>query len=293
MSEEIKPQPDKRGEIRKNYESSELIKTVKKQLDNILLALLPAAQEEHKHSELLNLVRKGISVAELVAKYPATRIADELVNTVVMVGGLERRLNDAEKMAYTDSLSQLKNRRFFDDKIIRDIERRHNGKLTSLSLLIYDFDNFKKINDNDQSGHIVGDDVIRAISNLAQKTFSKSCDITRYGGEEFAVIMPYDEDMAHKVCQGFVEKVAQIEFNQSNYPRQVTISGGIAVCEKGDQKDDLVMKADDALYAAKKAGKNRLIAYRPNIRNLVYSPQPKTSQKGFKVGKYRVIISKE
>lgn len=292
MSEEQKQ--DLRGEVRKKYESSELVENVKKQLDNILLALLPAAQEEYKHSELITLVRKGISVADLVAKYPATRIADELANTIIMVGGLEKRLNDAERMAYTDFLTGIANRRKLEDELERELKYVGTTKTPRLSYIMFDIDNFKDL--NDKHGHDAGDYVLIQIGEILNKF--PQLTKARYGGEEFVVLARNYAEMPEHLkisasAQSKIETGEQIaerlrkaienhkfifESKDELIPLNVTASFGVAGYDKGgytyfdhrrgksikkvaDTAKQLHKRADDALYDAKDDGRNRTKAY--------------------------------
>ena len=128
----------------------------------------------------------------------------------------------------------------------------------ALSIVIFDIDNFKKVNDN--YGHLCGDAVLRELS-LACRTILRKCDaLARFGGEEFILLLPETDDasalqVANKLCQLVAEHV--VEYKDAQI--QVTISVGVTTYNPiMDTLDDLLNRADRALYQAKRLGKNRL-----------------------------------
>lgn len=158
------------------------------------------------------------------------------------------------KNSLLDDLTGIYNRRYFDRSLIRELNRarRHTE---SLSLFVLDVDNFK--NFNDSYGHAAGDRVLQKIGALLQNTFRREDIVCRYGGEEFAVILPEtDPGAAFNVCDRIRERLTEI--NIENEP--ISISGGIAgYPEHATDPANLFLIADRALYRAKLEGKNRII----------------------------------
>jgi len=169
---------------------------------------------------------------------------------------LQQARDRAERLASIDMLTELINRRAFYE--IGETElARHARSGESLALLMIDIDYFKSI--NDRYGHGGGDAAIRALADVV-RTQLRAGDIAgRLGGEEFAVLMPGAVlDEATQVAQRLAERVAS---TQTPYEGQVisyTLSIGVAQWQPGESLDALVARADDALYRAKRGGRNRV-----------------------------------
>jgi diguanylate cyclase (GGDEF)-like protein len=171
--------------------------------------------------------------------------------------GLLRRLYES---SVQDALTGAFNRKHFSERLVGEIAyaRRHKAPL---SLLIFDFDHFKRINDS--LGHLGGDHVLRSVAGMVKRTLRAEDVFARYGGEEFAIIARgIDVQRAYLFAERIRITVegARIEFNQVHVP--VTISVGVAslaCCPEGAASDGLVGKADERLYAAKHSGRNRSV----------------------------------
>jgi diguanylate cyclase (GGDEF)-like protein len=165
-------------------------------------------------------------------------------------------------MAVTDSLTGLYVRRYFLAKLQEEIRRaeRYNKVI---SVVMADLDNFKTINDN--YGHDTGDQVLRTVGKFLQKNIREVDIIARYGGEEFVLMIPEaDQDAAFALSERLRAQFAQVE--RENLP-QITMSLGIATYPfDGLEMEDLIRKADAAMYAAKQAGRNKVIKYTGDIR---------------------------
>jgi diguanylate cyclase (GGDEF)-like protein len=166
-----------------------------------------------------------------------------------------RYVDRVRQLAYRDGLTGVFNRRYFESRLIDEITRaaRYGG---GVSVLMTDLDNFKKI--NDAFGHMLGDDVLREVSAIFVGQLRKVDVVCRYGGEEFAVVLPATSGTsAAMVADKLRRAVAKNEFHGVSYP--VTVSIGVAEFPaNGITRDDIVRAADDALYDAKKAGRNRV-----------------------------------
>lgn len=166
------------------------------------------------------------------------------------------------EMAITDELTKIFIRRYFNVKLDGEIKRarRYGGQL---SLAIMDLDYFKSVNDT--YGHQAGDVVLYTIAQLIKNSCREIDVPSRYGGEEFAVVMPETDIEGAKILAERVRAaVAAIKIEE--VPRQLTISIGIASFpDDGKDMKSLIAAADAALYAAKNGGRNRVVAYTPDI----------------------------
>ena len=162
-------------------------------------------------------------------------------------------------LATTDELTSLWNRRYFLDALQREIKRvKRYGQ--PLSLLMLDIDNFKCV--NDEHGHDVGDQVLRGFADSLREHFRENDIPGRLGGEEFAVLLPAtDAEGALTVAERFRDYVEDFPVFSTNVAIQITTSIGIAEYDPDVFKevDDLLIRADRALYQAKNEGRNRTI----------------------------------
>jgi two-component system cell cycle response regulator len=168
-----------------------------------------------------------------------------------------------EKMAELssrDELTGLYNRRYFLEIFERETASTQRYK-TDLVLCMMDLDRFKRI--NDRYGHPAGDAVLKKVSQLLRDSVRKSDIPCRYGGEEFVVILPNTGTEHAKVfCERFRKATESLSIPHNGTNMQITISIGLAQYDVSSDKSsiDLLEKADTALYAAKKAGRNKVVA---------------------------------
>ncbi|AUM12784.1 sensor domain-containing diguanylate cyclase [Ketobacter alkanivorans] len=164
------------------------------------------------------------------------------------------------EMSLTDGLTQVKNRKFLDQRMEQEWSKAKRDTLT-MCLLMIDGDHFKGI--NDKYGHLGGDAVLKHLANILQSNVSRSGDfVARYGGEEFAVMLSNTDLQGAAVVAERVRKaVAETPVEWEGHTIVMTISIGVAGMRPGlDQGiDALVGAADAALYDAKKAGRNRVV----------------------------------
>src|SRR5947209_12284261 len=179
-----------------------------------------------------------------------------LANIVLsIILDLHRRLLD---QAVVDPLTGVFNRRHMERCLSDAIERlRRNAAPTSL--LLIDVDHFKSI--NDQFGHATGDGVLRCIVSLIQNRSRKLDLLFRIGGEEFMLLLPDTQEAAAAVVAE--ELRASIAESRLLDDRQLTVSIGVSELQPGESPDTWMKHADDALYEAKKAGRNRVVCAGP------------------------------
>ncbi len=183
--------------------------------------------------------------------------------------GLIRRRLEIEELIFVDPTTQIHNRRYFEEQLIRELER---SKRTAhpMALLIIDIDDFKQVNDT--YGHTAGDSVLRQMGRVLLENARTVDIVARFGGEEFAVILPrITRDSALTVAERMRESVAGHEFitGVTAEPlRGMTISiGGALYPLDASTKSELLDRADRvSLYEAKRGGKNRVIFWQDTHR---------------------------
>lgn len=157
--------------------------------------------------------------------------------------------------ATTDELTGLFNRRFFWEMLKREASRYRRTQ-KAFAVVIFDIDDFKKINDT--HGHVVGDKVLQEVSECMKETVRKSDIVSRFGGEEFILLLP--ETSLH---QAFIaadkirKRVSDIKFDY--FAESVTVSAGISEAGESEDYESLIIVADERLYKGKKTGKNRVV----------------------------------
>ncbi len=170
---------------------------------------------------------------------------------------LEEKNKLLEEIANLDSLSGLKNRHFFNTRLEEETERanRYNKKL---SLILLDIDYFKRVNDT--YGHDIGDKVIKEIANMLQTSIRKSDVVARWGGEEFAILMPEtDLDEAFLVGEKIRSMAESLDYS---FGEKVTISLGVATWTKFDTIEILFKRVDKVLYRAKISDRRIIRGYK-------------------------------
>jgi len=202
----------------------------------------------------------GASEALLQARFGAARRTSDLESA------LRTALVESRRLATTDELTGVANRRFFATHYLREIARAARYS-HPISVAMCDIDHFKRI--NDQHGHPVGDDVLRQFAQRIQRCLRRGTDwIARLGGEEFAVVLPETGlDQALLVCRKLREALASEPFASGSLRLSVTASFGVAGIESVPRKskglaERLMSVADRALYRSKEAGRDRVAGVR-------------------------------
>jgi diguanylate cyclase (GGDEF)-like protein len=165
-----------------------------------------------------------------------------------------KKANDKLKyLASRDTLTKLYNRRAFDQEIKSIfINQSHRGK--AISLILFDIDDFKSINDN--YGHDIGDQVIIRLAELLKLDMPANSFISRWGGDEFAIIYSADLVKAEFYIKNLIYRIKILQSDELPF---ITISAGITELKSTDNIKSLFKRADNILYEAKESGKNNYI----------------------------------
>lgn len=184
-----------------------------------------------------------------------------IIGSTTDISGRKRKEHELTKLANTDVLTSVLNRRAFMERLDAEISRSRNDKVP-MSVLMLDIDHFKKINDT--YGHPCGDQAIMALTKACESSTRCTDMVGRLGGEEFAMILPETPltsgvSFAERL-RGIVEKT-QID-SLPNYVR-ITVSIGVTPLGRNDTADSILKRADNALYKAKNSGRNKVVSLQP------------------------------
>jgi diguanylate cyclase len=205
------------------------------------------------------LVNQMISATRTMEVH-SKELETQLQSSAREVTDLRDRLEASQQVSLTDHLTAIANRRAFDIELKTGIERSRETA-APLSLVIFDIDHFKLFNDT--WGHQTGDQVLRFVANCISESLKSSDTGARYGGEEFAVILPSCAladavEWAGRICRKVGSK-RLIKRSTGGQLGAVTISAGAAQLHMDESAAQLVRRADTCLYAAKHAGRNRVV----------------------------------
>ncbi|MBV9213618.1 MAG: GGDEF domain-containing protein [Actinobacteria bacterium] len=202
-----------------------------------------------------------------------------LVTTILVVAGgfigvqrehLERLIDRLTDAARTDSLTGLLNRRGFEELFATELERARRSD-RPLSVIICDLDAFKSV--NDRFGHAAGDLALEKLSAILRRTKRRVDTAARIGGEEFAVIAPDSDQHAAYILAERMRREVRERF--ADEPYALTLSVGLASYPRhGESSDALIEAADEALYAAKKLGRNRTVVFSAEINETLLASVP-------------------
>jgi diguanylate cyclase (GGDEF)-like protein len=175
------------------------------------------------------------------------------VRPLLLLREVERKNAELEKMIITDGLTKLYNHQHLYDQLDNEVKKaKRYGR--ALSIIMFDIDDFKKVNDS--YGHQVGDTVLVKIARELRESVRDVDMVGRYGGEEFLVILPETGlENAHLLADRIRQKISALKYGLDS---KITISGGVAELREDDDVQDIVGSADKLLYRAKQAGKNRV-----------------------------------
>lgn len=189
------------------------------------------------------------------------RLQEELTVSTAQLSLISRELGGARREAWTDSLTGLANRARFDLELVQVMKDAANGR-ESLCLALLDVDHFKRFNDT--HGHTIGDEVLRLMGRILKQSLKGQDTPARYGGEEFALILPDTKlENAVTLCNRLRGRISSSGLKNKSTGQSygvITVSIGVTRFKWGEAVSTLVARADAALYAAKKAGRDRVIA---------------------------------
>jgi len=223
------------------YELSSLQKSIQIHLQELTLQFKNHKQEEDKRLQ--------------ESQRQLDEMAKKLKELEEETRFLRQSLKLAHAKAFVDALTELPNRLAYNEKF--DAEFKYSKRYqTPLSLIIWDIDFFKQVNDT--YGHEAGDQVLKEVAHLIQKNSRETDFVARYGGEEFVMLLPNSHAQQALVVSDKIRNIIRnTTFTYNEQPVKVTMSCGISEYQKTDEKpEDIFKRADDALYEAKHSGRN-------------------------------------
>jgi diguanylate cyclase len=271
--------------------------SVTQELDNVQNLLQMASRDTSSYGDTL----EGVSGQLMKANDPALmkvvidnlvtatrsmstrskKLEERLTQSRTEVARLKDSIEAVREEARTDQLTTLSNRKAFDEKFERSVDAANNDK-QPLSLIMGDIDRFKTFNDT--WGHQTGDQVLRLVAFCMKESVRTPPDLAaRYGGEEFAVILPgANLETANQVAERIrtsVESKRVMKRSTGEDLGTITMSLGVALYQPGEPSAELIKRADECLYAAKHAGRNRVITER-ELDEGSAAPAPISSKAG-------------
>ncbi len=222
----------------------------KKKVKDLIIRRLKGDKTKHVY-EVKIITKSGkqkwIQIASSAVMYKGSYAG---IGTVIDITDRKEYEEKLKQLATYDSLTGLYNRYMIEEFLEKEIEKskRHN---IPLSVIMCDIDDFKKINDT--YGHMFGDKVLKELARIMKENLRKSDAIGRWGGEEFIIIAPYTNVYG---AQRLAEKIKTLIENTQIEDISVTISCGVAEYRYSESLKDLFKRVDEALYLAKKKGKN-------------------------------------
>lgn len=203
-------------------------------------------------------------ITDTNAQYEGIKaLTSEVKSTLSELNDVREQLEELQTLANVDSLTQLNNRAYFDSRLELELEKasRFQGQLC---VGLADIDNFKKLNDT--YGHGFGDEVLKKFSEIIKIYTERGLIASRYGGEEFAFILPEASlRAAHLGLDRLRNSLSSLKFvdrNSGSKLDAITVSAGVTSFEPGDTPSAIMARADKLLYSAKAGGKNQVISGR-------------------------------
>jgi diguanylate cyclase len=211
--------------------------------------------------DLLQKIVGAVSAATSSTIEHGKQVAASLGEKTAELENVKSKLEEYKRLADTDPLTHIWNRRAFDKKIAAIYNDKKD--IAFSALILADIDRFKQI--NDRFGHPVGDKIIQAIANIFKASSRDDVFVARTGGEEFAMIVEGSgEETTAQLADAIraaIEQTAFVNTNGNVNYGPITISMGVCLAAQADGPEDLYSKADRALYASKVAGRNRVTKF--------------------------------
>lgn len=193
---------------------------------------------------------------------------DDIQKLKEQISSLETQVHELEKDLIHDNLTSLRTRAYFEEEAriylsaiasLDEHKRKNWFGFKNLSILFFDIDHFKKVNDT--YGHDIGDAVLRKVAQTIQKSVREGDTVARWGGEEMAaMLLGATESDAKEKAESIRKKISELTFEE-NADLKVTISIGIAPTQPNADLAEIMKNADLALYRAKHDGRNRVVAF--------------------------------
>ena len=232
--------------------------THSKQRQSIILNDLHTILEQELPTLVSETLTKSVMPNFLSLHEETEQLREQVSKSSSAVDKLKEELKKANFFAKTDELTNIPNRRGFNENI-EDVIQLSLQNQSPFALVLLDLDFFKKVNDT--FGHIVGDSALRYVSKLLkEETKGRDC-IARIGGEEFSIILPDTSyENAIRVADNIRQKIASktLSVKDQKKPLKLTLSSGVAIYRKGEEIETLFQRADEALYLAKNNGRNQV-----------------------------------
>jgi diguanylate cyclase (GGDEF)-like protein len=208
------------------------------------------------------LLNERLANQQAVSNELEAQVDERTFELQVALRELEEKNRQLEQLNMEDPLTGIKNRRFLDKKLVMEL-RRSRREQTPLSIIMLDIDNFKVINDS--YGHLTGDQVIRTVSDIIKQQLQRPLDeVTRYGGEEFVVLLPNTKNAgALEIAEKIRQTIAQSNVSVAGTSISFTVSAGVYTSVANDINNPEIFteRADKALYFAKQHGRNQVVNF--------------------------------
>lgn len=249
--------------------------TFQEELKKIVFALKAAGQDTSNHtntlmdqmnklsdfegaSELKDIIKVVLDDTDKI-KQQSEKLETKLEESTFKIENLQSNLENSRIESRTDNLTNIGNRKFFEEKIAEYVQNNKNHG-DDFCLILCDIDLFKKFNDN--YGHQIGDQVLKVVAHIIKKELGLLGSAARYGGEEFAILVPKMKleaaiELAEKIRTVLSQRTIKNK-NTGDFFGRITMSFGVASLSSNQNADGLVLQADSALYLAKANGRNRV-----------------------------------
>lgn len=248
------------------------LETVQRLVAGLCQATQDAAEEVRTHRTRVSALsdeldaasmQNPVVLAALVRKLLEvnTQLAERLSRAEQTIQAHHRELHTTTQAARTDALTGLSNRRVLEAYLKRALRQSERGQ-PSATLFLLDLDHFKAL--NDRYGHMAGDEVLRQVAQTLRRHAKGALLVARYGGEEFAILYPGSSEQVAERAEALRQAIGQAPLKLDGEPFRVTASGGLAEAAGSDSVTQWIERADQALYAAKRQGRNRAFQYRPD-----------------------------
>ncbi len=223
-------------------------------------SVLEKFTQQMERENNIDIVRKLVSdlILQTKSQEESTRSMKQSLKTMAEeIHSLRKEIENLSVASATDPLTHAANRATFDSELAHAAQLSEQEE-TPLSLVIFDIDHFKKI--NDKFGHLAGDKVLKFVSSTLKKNTKGKDTVARFGGEEFALVLPdTDYSSAIAVAENIRKRIGMLNLTDSMENRQIgtiTVSAGVAIYKHDESTDTLIHRADECLYAAKREGRD-------------------------------------